>query len=111
MGKRLYVGNLRQDVTDGNLKSMFATHGTVESARVAIDRETGNSRGFGYVEMKSEEEARAAAAALHGQDSGGQALKVRDARPRPEKGGSRRIQSENPPADRPQSIDDLTERQ
>jgi RNA recognition motif-containing protein len=99
MGKRLYVRNLRQDVTDGNLKSMFASHGTVESARVAIDRETGNSKGFGYVEMKTDEEAQAAIAALHGQDSGGRALTVREAKPRPEgwKGGSRKGQPGNPP--------------
>jgi len=99
MRKRLYVGNLRQDVTDGNLRSMFAIHGTVESARVAIHREDGRSKGFGYVEMTTEAEAQAAITALHGQDSGGRALTVREAKPRPEgwKGGSGKRQPKNPP--------------
>jgi cold-inducible RNA-binding protein len=99
MAKRLYVGNLRPDVTDGNLRSMFSTHGTVESARVAIDRETGGSKGFGYVEMKSDEEAQAATTALHGQDAGGRELTVREAKPRPEgrRGSNRKPRSETPP--------------
>jgi RNA recognition motif-containing protein len=100
MGKKLYVGNLRPDVTDGNLRSMFTTHGTVESARVVIDRETGSSKGFGYVEMKTDEEAQAAVTALHGQDSGGRALTVREAKPRPEgwRDSRRKSQPETPPA-------------
>jgi len=74
-------------VTDAALSEMFAAHGTVESAQIIMDRDTGKSKGFGFVEMKTEQEAQAAMAALNGQDSGGRALTVNEAKPRT--GGSR----------------------
>lgn len=86
MGKKLYVGNLNYSVTDGDLTKLFEAHGTVESAQVIIDRDTGRSKGFGFVEMKTEQEAQAAIAALNGQDSGGRALTVNEARPKTEGG-------------------------
>jgi RNA recognition motif-containing protein len=89
MGKKLYVGNLGYGVTDSDLMTLFGAHGTVESAQVIIDRDTGRSKGFGFVEMKSDQEAQAAITALNGQDAGGRALTVNEARPRPEgRGGS-----------------------
>src|SRR5437773_2667895 len=87
MGKKLYVGNLGYGVTDADLEKMFAAHGTVESAQVIMDRDTGRSKGFGFVEMKTEQEAQAAIAALNGQDSNGRALTVNEAKPRSEGGG------------------------
>src|SRR5437867_5794069 len=89
MGKKLYVGNLSYDVTDADLDKMFAAHGTVESAQVIMDRDTGRSKGFGFVEMKSDQEAQAAIAALNGQDAGGRTLTVNEARPKSEGGGGR----------------------
>src|SRR5712691_10292216 len=86
MGKKLYVGNLTYGVTDSTLEQMFAAHGTVESAQVIMDRDTGRSKGFGFVEMKTDQEAQAAIAALNGQDAGGRALTVNEARPRTEGG-------------------------
>ena len=86
MGKKLYVGNLGYGVTDNDLLKMFEAHGTVESAQVIMDRDTGRSKGFGFVEMKNDHEAQAAIAALNGQDSGGRALTVNEARPRTEGG-------------------------
>ena len=86
MGKKIYVGNLSYDVTDTALEQLFAAHGTVQSAQVIMDRDTGRSKGFGFVEMKTEQEAQAAIAALHGQDKGGRALTVNEARPREERG-------------------------
>jgi cold-inducible RNA-binding protein len=88
MGKKLYVGNLGYGVTDGELTKMFEPHGTVESAQIIMDRDTGRSKGFGFVEMKSEQEAMAATSALNGQDSGGRALTVNEAKPRTEGGRS-----------------------
>jgi len=91
MGKKLYVGNLGYAVTDGDLTKMFEPHGTVESAQIIMDRDTGRSKGFGFVEMKTDQEAKNAIAALNGQDSGGRALTVNEARPReerPKRGGS-----------------------
>jgi RNA recognition motif-containing protein len=90
MGKKLYVGNLDYGVTDAALEQMFAAHGTVESAQVIMDRDTGRSKGFGFVEMKTDQEAQAAIAALHGKESGGRSLTVNEAKPRAEggRGGS-----------------------
>ena len=90
MGKKLYVGNLTYGVTDSDLEKLFEAHGTVESAQVIMDRDTGRSKGFGFVEMKTGQEAQAAIAALNGQDSGGRALTVNEAKPRTEggRGGS-----------------------
>src|SRR3954451_24400736 len=86
MAKKLYVGNLGYGVTDSDLSKMFEPHGTVESAQIIMDRDTGRSKGFGFVEMKSDQEAQAAIAALNGQDSGGRALTVNEARPKTEGG-------------------------
>ncbi len=87
MGKRLYVGNLDYGVTDSDLEKMFAAYGTVESAQVVMDRDTGRSKGFGFVEMKSDQEAQEAIAGLNGQLSGGRNLTVNEARPREDRGG------------------------
>jgi RNA recognition motif-containing protein len=90
MGKKLYVGNLGSGVTDGALSKLFETHGTVASAQVIVDRETGSSRGFGFVEMTTDQEAQTAMAALDGQASDGRPLTVKEARPKTEgvRGGS-----------------------
>ncbi len=82
---RIYVGNLPYGLTDGELEDTFTPHGTVESAQVIADRDTGRSKGFGFVEMPSKEEAEAAIAALNGQDMQGRALTVNEARPRAER--------------------------
>ena len=87
MGRKLYVGNLGYDVSSGDLEQLFASHGTVDSASVISDRSTGQSKGFGFVEMSSNTEAEAAIAALDGKDNGGRALKVNEAKPRPAGGG------------------------
>jgi RNA recognition motif-containing protein len=87
MGKKLYVGNLTYDVTNAQLEQLFSSHGTVVSAQVIMDRDTGRSKGFGFVEMKSDQEAQAAIQALNGQDSGGRALTVNEAKPREDRGG------------------------
>ncbi len=86
MGKKLYVGNLGYSVTDGELEKMFLVHGTVHSAQVIMDRDTGRSKGFGFVEMASDQEAQSAIAALNGKDSNGRSLTVNEAKPR-EPGG------------------------
>lgn len=88
MGKKLYVGNLTFGVTNGDLEQMFAAHGTVQSAQVIMDRDTGRSKGFGFVEMGSDQEAQAAIAALNGQQSEGRSLTVNEAKPREDRGGS-----------------------
>ena len=87
MGKKLYVGNLAYTVTDGDLQRMFEPHGVVQSAQVIMDRDAGRSKGFGFVEMGSDQEAQAAIAALGGKDMDGRALTVNEARPKAE--GSR----------------------
>ncbi len=87
MGKKLYVGNLAYAVGNDQLRAMFAPHGTVESADVIMDRDTGQSKGFGFVEMSSDAEARAAIAALDGTQSDGRSLKVNEAKPREDRGG------------------------
>src|SRR5881227_651453 len=89
MGKKLYVGNLTYGVTDAALSQMFAAHGTVESAQVIMDRDTGRSKGFGFVEMKTDQEAQAAIAALNGQQVEGRSLTVNEAKPREDRGGGR----------------------
>ena len=86
MGRKLYVGNLGYGVTDSELTKLFEPHGTVESAQVIMDRDSGRSKGFGFVEMKTDQEAQAAIAALNGQDAGGRALTVNEAKPRTEGG-------------------------
>ena len=89
MGKKLYVGNLTYGVTDSALEQMFAPFGTVQSAQVIMDRDTGRSKGFGFVEMESGEQAQTAIKAMNGQDNNGRALTVNEARPREERSGSR----------------------
>ena len=88
MGRKLYVGNLGFSVSDSDLNQMFSPHGTVDSAQVIQDRSTGESKGFGFVEMGSDAEAQAAITALNGQDHDGRALTVNEAKPRaPRSGG------------------------
>jgi RNA recognition motif-containing protein len=87
MGKKLYVGNLGYGVTDGELEQLFTAHGTVQSAQVIMDRDTGRSKGFGFVEMSSDAEAQAAIAALNGKEVEGRALTVNEARPKTGGGG------------------------
>ena len=87
MGKKLYVGNLSYETSQTDLETMFSAHGTVESAQVINDRETGRSKGFGFIEMSSDDEAQTAMTALNGQDCGGRALKVNEAKPRENRGG------------------------
>ena len=82
MGNKLYVGNLAYSVRDENLQQRFAEFGTVTSAKVMMDRETGRSKGFGFVEMGSDEEAGNAITALNGQMHGERALTVNEAKPR-----------------------------
>jgi RNA recognition motif-containing protein len=82
MGKKLYVGNLSYNMTGPDLQQLFSAHGTVESADVIMDRETGRSKGFGFVQMSSDEEATNAIKAMDGKDEGGRALKVNEAKPR-----------------------------
>lgn len=90
MGKKLYVGNLGYDVSSSDLEQLFSPHGTVDSAQVIEDRSTGQSKGFGFVEMGSDAEAQTAISALNGQDHGGRALTVNEAKPRePRSGGGR----------------------
>jgi cold-inducible RNA-binding protein len=87
MGKKLYVGNLAYSVRDSDLEEMFAAHGTVQSAQVIMDRDSGRSKGFGFVEMDNEQEARAAISALNGKELDGRTLTVNEARPKEEGGG------------------------
>ncbi len=89
MGKRLYVGQLNYVVSSSDLEQMFSPFGTVQSAQVIQDRETGRSKGFGFVEMDSDSEATAAIQALHEQDHEGRPLTVNEARPREERSGGR----------------------
>ena len=87
MGKKLYVGNLSYEVDSSALESLFAAHGTVESAQIITDRDTGRSKGFGFVEMSSDEEAQAAISAMNGQDHGGRSLTVNEAKPKENRSG------------------------
>lgn len=87
MGKKIYVGNLAYGVSSSDLQQMFEAHGTVQSAQVIMDRDTGRSKGFGFVEMGSDQEAQAAITALNGQQVDGRTLTVNEARPREERGG------------------------
>jgi cold-inducible RNA-binding protein len=87
---KLYVGNLSYEVTDNDLQTLFSPHGAVQSAQVIMDRDTGRSKGFGFVEMNNGDEAQAAIKALNGQQSNGRSLNVSEARPREDRGASRR---------------------
>jgi RNA recognition motif-containing protein len=88
MGKKLFVGNLTFGTTGADLESLFASVGTVESASVVSDRETGRSRGFGFVEMSSQADASKAVSELNGRDAGGRQINVAEAREREARGGS-----------------------
>jgi RNA recognition motif-containing protein len=87
MAKRLYVGNLKYSLTSEQLQELFEQFGQVTSAQVLIDRDTGRSRGFGFVEMDNDDEALAAIEALDGRDHDGRRLTVNEARPRTPGGG------------------------
>ena len=87
MGNKLYVGNLAYSVRDESLQSAFGQFGTVTSAKVMMDRETGRSKGFGFVEMATDQEAQAATQALNGQMLDGRQIKVNEAKPRESRGG------------------------
>jgi RNA recognition motif-containing protein len=82
MGSKLYVGNLSYNTSSSELEQLFGQHGTVQSAEIIQDRDTGRSKGFGFVQMGSDDEAQAAIAALNGQDLDGRALTVNEAKPR-----------------------------
>ncbi len=86
MGKKLYVGNLAYSIGDSDLQRLFEAHGSVTSAQVIMDRDTGRSKGFGFVEMGSDAEAQAAITAMNGAEIEGRALTVNEARPKPEGG-------------------------
>jgi RNA recognition motif-containing protein len=87
VAKKLYVGNLSYDMSQEDLRAMFEEFGTVDSAQIIMDRETGRSKGFGFVEMSTDDEAQAAISALNGKQSSGRALTVNEARPREDRGG------------------------
>jgi RNA recognition motif-containing protein len=87
MGKKLYVGNLAYGISDSDLEQLFAQYGTVQSAQVIMDRDTGRSKGFGFVEMANDNEAQAAITGLNGMESQGRALTVNEARPKESGGG------------------------
>ena len=87
MAKKLYVGNLSYGTTDSDLQTMFEEFGSVESAQVIMDRGTGRSKGFGFVEMGNDHEAQAAIKGLNGKEIDGRALTVNEARPREDRGG------------------------
>jgi len=89
MSMKLYVGNLAFQTSSDDLQQLFAQAGTVESAAVVEDRDTGRSRGFGFVEMSSKEEGEAAIQQFNGREMGGRTLNVNEAKPREDRGGSR----------------------
>lgn len=86
---KIYVGNLAYSTNDADLRDLFAQHGAVDSASVVLDRMTGQARGFGFVEMADEGQARAAIASLNGKELGGRALRVNEAEAKPDRGGGR----------------------
>jgi RNA recognition motif-containing protein len=87
VAKKVYVGNLSYSANEDDLRQMFEEHGTVVSAQVIMDRETGRSKGFAFVEFSNDQEAQAAISALDGKEIGGRVLKVNEARPREDRGG------------------------
>jgi cold-inducible RNA-binding protein len=87
--KKIFVGNFSFSTTEADLRQWFSQYGSVDSATVVTDRDTGRSRGFGFVEMPNNSEAEAAMTALNGKDSGGRPLTVNEARPQAERGGFR----------------------
>ncbi|GIW55949.1 MAG: hypothetical protein KatS3mg082_2353 [Nitrospiraceae bacterium] len=91
MGSKIYVGGLPYSTTEQQLSDLFAAHGNVQSARIITDKFTGQSRGFGFVEMATDEEAKTAIAALNGTQLGGRTLTVNEARPQEPRSGSGRM--------------------
>jgi len=89
MAKKLYVGNLSYNTTEDGLKTLFSQFGSVASSKIIFDRETGNSKGFGFIEMSSDDEANAAIAGTNGREFEGRQLRVNEAmdKPRRERGG------------------------
>lgn len=87
--KKIYIGNFSFSMTESELRSLFEPHGSIESATIATERDTGRSRGFGFVSMPNDEEAEKAMAALNGKDLGGRALTVNEARPQTARSGFR----------------------
>lgn len=90
MAKKLYVGNLSYDTSDSDLQRLFEAYGSVESAQIIVDRDSGRSKGFGFVEMSNAQEAQAAIDGLNGREVSGRALTVNEARPREDRGGGGR---------------------
>jgi RNA recognition motif-containing protein len=88
VGRKLYVGNLPYSATDQELSTKFAACGTVESAKVITDRDTGRSKGFGFIEMATDAEAQAAIDSLNGVDYDGRAMKVNEAKPQEKRSGN-----------------------
>lgn len=88
--KKLYVGNFPFSTTEDDLRQMFSAYGAVESVSLVTDRDTGRSRGFGFVEMTNDNEAQAAITGLNGKDTGGRPLTVNEARPKAERSGGGR---------------------
>jgi cold-inducible RNA-binding protein len=87
VAKKLYVGNLSYATSDSELQQMFEQFGTVQSAQIIMDRDSGRSKGFGFVEMGNDQEAQAAIQGLNGKEVGGRSLTVNEARPREDRGG------------------------
>lgn len=87
MGKKLYVGNLSFNVTEDSLNAKFAEMGTVDSCKLIIDRDTGRSKGFGFIEMSTDDEAAKAIDELNGSDFDGRPMKVNEAKPQEKRGG------------------------
>ena len=87
MAKKLYVGNLSYNMDSSSLNELFAAHGNVVSAEIIADRETGRSKGFGFVEMSSEDEAQSAIAAMNGKEVDGRSLTVNEAKPKENRSG------------------------
>jgi len=86
MAKKLYVGNLSYNTTEDGLRSLFSGFGSVVSAKIILDHETGNSKGFGFIEMGTDEEASAAIAGINGRDIDGRQLRVNEAMDKPRQG-------------------------
>lgn len=87
MGKKLYVGNLPYSITESTLEALFSEHGSVDSVQIIMDRDTGRSKGFGFVEMTNDSEAQAAIDALNDKEVDGRNLNVNEARPKTDRGG------------------------